>query len=107
MREWAPPPALGLVPEEITEPVTVMLWGITTERIQEWLESSAGADPNTLSGSHGLTRGRRGRARVILDGRRSSAIVEAGEILVAPTTSTSWTPVFGTIAGGRSRTSAA
>ena len=26
--------------------------------------------------------------------------VEAGEILVAPTTSTSWTPVFGTIAGG-------
>ena len=40
---WAPPLALGLAPEEITEPVTIMLWGITTERIQEWLESSAGA----------------------------------------------------------------
>ena len=38
MREWAPPPALGLAPEEITEPVAIMLWGITTERIQEWLD---------------------------------------------------------------------
>ena len=37
MREWAPPPALGQVPEAITEPLTIMLWGITTERVQEWL----------------------------------------------------------------------
>ena len=33
MCEWAPPPALGQVPETITDPVTVMLCGITDERI--------------------------------------------------------------------------
>ena len=38
MRRWSPPPALGLAPEEITEPITIMLWGITTERVQEWLD---------------------------------------------------------------------
>ncbi len=39
MRAWAPPPALGQVPDEITEPLTVILWGITSERVQEWLPS--------------------------------------------------------------------
>ena len=37
MREWVPPPALGPAPDAITEPITVMLWGITGERIQDWL----------------------------------------------------------------------
>ena len=67
MRAWAPPPALGLAPEEITEPVTIMHWGITTERIQEWLESSAGAAPNTLPGVAGAPGIVEGVARVILD----------------------------------------
>jgi pyruvate,water dikinase len=35
---------------------------------------------------------------VILDSTDAGTLLE-GEILVAPTTSTSWTPVFGTIAG--------
>ena len=42
---WAPPPALGAAPEAVTEPVTIMHWGVTTERVQEWLESSAGTAP--------------------------------------------------------------
>ncbi len=29
MCAWAPPPVLGPVPDEITDPFTVMLWGIT------------------------------------------------------------------------------
>ena len=33
---FTPPPALGAVPEAITEPMTIMLWGITTERVREW-----------------------------------------------------------------------
>src|SRR4029077_8644983 len=42
MRRWSPPPALGRIPEEITDPLTVMLWGITTERLEEWLSSADG-----------------------------------------------------------------
>ena len=30
---FTPPPALGAVPDAITEPMTIMLWGITTERV--------------------------------------------------------------------------
>ena len=40
MCQWAPPSVLGRVPETITDPVTIMLWGITTDRIEEWLTSS-------------------------------------------------------------------
>ena len=40
MRAWAPPPALGRVPEAITDPSAIMLWGITDERVQEWLSSA-------------------------------------------------------------------
>jgi pyruvate,water dikinase len=34
---WSPPPALGPVPDEISEAFTVMLWGITTDRVRTWL----------------------------------------------------------------------
>ena len=40
MRRWSPPPALGRVPDDVTEPFTVIFWGITTERVQEWLADS-------------------------------------------------------------------
>jgi pyruvate,water dikinase len=48
-----------------------------------------------LPGSPGAAEG---RARVVLRPDQLSEL-EAGEILVASTTSTSWTPVFGKIAG--------
>ena len=97
MRRWSPPPALGQIPEVITEPITVMLWGITTERVREWLSSEDGrSTPLTgMSGSPGVVEG---PARVLLDADGAHEL-QKGEILVAPTTSTSWTPVFGTIAG--------
>jgi phosphohistidine swiveling domain-containing protein len=97
MREWAPPPALGQVPETIADPVTVMLWGITDERIQEWLAASTGVDSSTLTGFAGSPGVAEGPARVILRTEELSEI-EDGEILVAPSTSPSWTPVFGRIA---------
>ena len=96
LRRWSPVPALGQIPDDITEPVSVMLWGITTDRVQEWL-SSDGATPELtgIPGSPGVVEG---FARVILDASRAGEL-QRGEILVAPTTSTSWTPIFGTIAG--------
>ena len=96
MQRWSPPPALGQVPEAITEPFTVMLWGITTERVQKWA-SSDGDGAEQLTGVAGSAGVAEGRARVVLHADELGQL-EQGEILVAPSTSTSWTPVFGTIA---------
>ena len=97
MRRWSPPTALGQIPDDINEPITVMLWGITPERVQSWLSSEDGpsAALTGIPGSPGIVEG---RARVMLD-PTGAAQLQKGEILVAPTTSTSWTPVFATIAG--------
>ncbi|HEY7693132.1 MAG TPA: PEP-utilizing enzyme [Gaiellaceae bacterium] len=97
LRRWSPEPALGRIPEKIVEPVTVMLWGITSDRVQEWLSSQDGRSA-ALTGTPGSPGVVEGPARVILDAAGARRL-QKGEILVAPTTSTSWTPVFGTIAG--------
>jgi len=96
MREWTPPPALGPVPDEITEPLTIMLFGITTERVQEWLRPN-GTDERVLTGFAGSPGVAEGRARVLRSPDRLGEL-EEGEILVAPFTSPSWAPVFGKIA---------
>jgi pyruvate, water dikinase len=97
MREWAPPTALGHVPAAITEPFLVMLFGITTERVAEWLSSSDMGSARSLTGIAGSPGIVEGRARVILYADQLSEL-EPGEILVAPSMSTSWTLAFGTIA---------
>jgi pyruvate,water dikinase len=79
----------------VTEPVTIMLWGVTTERVQEWL-SPPSALADTVAGIAASPGVVEGYARVILDVEQL-ADVRDGEILVAPFTSTSWTPVFGRI----------
>ena len=96
MRRWSPPPALGAVPDTIAEPMTIMLWGITTERVREWAAADR-ADGRTLTGFAGSPGIAEGRARVVLDVREINDL-ESGDILVAPVTSPSWTPVFGKIA---------
>jgi pyruvate,water dikinase len=96
MQRWSPPPALGRVPDNITEPMTVMLWGITTERVEQWL-SSEGEGGDSLSGLAASSGTAEGRARVIFRPDQLGEL-EPGEILVAPSTSTSWTPVFSKIA---------
>ena len=92
---WAPPAVLGRVPETITDPAAIMLWGITTERVEEWLKQSD--DPTDvlagLAGSPGVAEG---RARVILRADQLGEL-EQGEVLVAPSTAPSWTPVFGKV----------
>jgi pyruvate,water dikinase len=95
MCAWAPPPALGQVPDEITDPITVMLWGVTEERVREWL-SPDGAD--ALTGCPASPGVAEGSARVLLRVDQLGEL-EDGEILVAPVTSPSWTPVFHRIAG--------
>jgi pyruvate,water dikinase len=96
MREWTPPPALGPVPEAITEPLTIMLLGITMERVHNWLGSD-GTDERVLRGFAASPGVAEGTARVVLSPDRLGEL-EDGEILVAPFTTPSWAPVFGKIA---------
>ena len=98
MREWAPPPALGRVPETITDPTAVMLWGITDERIRAWLSSLDGADDRRLTGSAGSPGVAEGMARVILRPEQLGELEQGRDPRRARRPRPSWTPVFGRIA---------
>jgi pyruvate,water dikinase len=94
--EWNPTPALGVPPEEVAEPFTIMLWGITTDKVKEWLkgvDAAAGADVSEIKGFASSAGVVEGPARVL---KRLKDIVDLqpGEILVCPSTNPSWAPVF-------------
>jgi pyruvate,water dikinase len=94
LRGWAPEPALGPVPEEINEPFMIMLYGLTTERVQQWLAGAEdGEELHGVAASAGVVEG---TARVVLSPAEIPA-VEEGEIMVCPITAPSWGPVFGRI----------
>jgi pyruvate,water dikinase len=97
LRRWSPPPALGAPPEVITEPFTVMLWGITKETLDRWLEPREDSERilKGVAASPGIAEG---RARVIL-GPDELTSVQDDEILVCPITNPSWTPIFRKIKG--------
>ncbi|GEL17212.1 PEP-utilizing enzyme [Pseudonocardia asaccharolytica] len=98
LQEWEPVPALGPTPEAVTEPLTVMLWGITTETVNEWLDDSddtrSGRVFRGVAGSPGVVEG---PVRII---RQLSQLdsIQQGDIMVCPATSPSWAPVFSKIA---------
>lgn len=93
LAKWSPPPALGLPPESITEPLTVMLWGITQETVQEWLGVDPSATGKTLKGVAASAGKVTGRARVITEPSQLYEI-DQGDILVCRVTAPSWAPVF-------------
>ncbi len=94
--KWNPTPALGVPPEEVAEPFTIMLWGITTDKVKEWLkgvDATAGEDVSEIKGfasSAGIVEG---PARV-LKLLKDITDLQAGEVLVCPSTNPSWAPVF-------------
>ena len=69
MRRFTPPPALGAMPDAITEPMTIMLWGITTERVREWAAEDRDTSA-TLTGFAGSPGMAEGTARVVLEVER-------------------------------------
>ncbi|MEO1232161.1 MAG: PEP-utilizing enzyme [Myxococcota bacterium] len=92
----SPPPALGVPPEVVTEPFTIMLWGVTSDSIQTWLGGlSSDGGLNGFAASPGVAEG---VARVITDSN-DIGTVKDGEILVASLTAPSWAPIFRRIAG--------
>jgi pyruvate,water dikinase len=93
---WTPPPALGVTPDTVTDPMMVMLWGVTTERVRDWARHHDGA-AGELSGAAASPGVVEGIARVVRSFDEISQIRE-GEILVCGSTSPAWAPIFSRIA---------
>lgn len=92
LKAHPPTAALGVPPDVITEPLTVMLWGITQESVQEWLGVN-GEDGQNLRGVAASPGKAVGRARVITDTEQLHQIQD-GDILVCRITAPSWAPIF-------------
>ena len=92
LKDWSPPPALGPVPEALNDPAVRMLWGITQDRIESWLNPPAD-EMVGVAASSGVVEG---TARVLTDVNQIGELRE-GEILVCPVTAPSWAPVFAKI----------
>ena len=95
-KSWNPTPALGVPPEEVAEPFTIMLWGVTTDRVKEWLQgvdATAAGDVSEVKGFASSAGVAEGPARV-LKVLKDIVKLQPGEVLVCPTTNPSWAPVF-------------
>jgi pyruvate,water dikinase len=97
LQKQPPPPALGVPPEKVTEPFTIMLWGITEESIAQWLSLGSREDRGELTGMGASPGVAEGPARVISSPAQMDQVKE-GDVLVAPLTAPSWAPVFGKLA---------
>ncbi|MBF4767773.1 hypothetical protein ISU10_08340 [Nocardioides agariphilus] len=93
LQKSRPPKALGPPPAVVTEPFTIMLWGITTDSIDMWLNPDEGGAITGMAASPGVAEG---PARVVFNAD-DIGDVRDGEILVAPITAPSWAPVFSKI----------
>jgi pyruvate,water dikinase len=82
---------VGVVPDAVTDPVLNMLWGVTTERVQEWARQQDGG--RTLTGAAASPGTIEGVARVVR-GVKQIGEVREGEILVCGATSPAWAPIF-------------
>ncbi len=94
LSEWTPPPAIGRMPEEVSDPIVVMLWGVTPQRLREWARTDGG---NELSGAAASPGEVEGPARVVR-GLGDLDTIRPGEILVCTVTSPAWAPIFSKIA---------
>jgi pyruvate,water dikinase len=92
---WSPSPALGPAPEAVAEPFTVMLWGVVTDKVDEWLKGAT-VDPAQVDELKGFASSPgqvEGVARVIKTVEEISGL-QAGEIMVCPCTNPSWAPAL-------------
>ncbi|WP_137679742.1 PEP-utilizing enzyme [Aurantiacibacter suaedae] len=93
--EWSKhptPPALGNVPEAIDDPAINMLWGITRENLDSWLDDGT-ENPNELKGFAACSGVVEGTARVVKSVSEIGRI-QQGDILVCQVTNPTWSPLF-------------
>ncbi len=86
-------PALGPVPDMIDDPAIVMLWGITRENLDVWLDGPADANSKEIRGFAASSGIAEGPARVIKSVQEINRL-EEGDILVCQVTNPTWAPVF-------------
>jgi len=87
------PPALGTIPEVIDDPAIVMLWGITRESLDNWLNAGSAEHSNEIRGfaaSPGIVEGTARVVRAVDEIGR----LEPGDILVCQVTNPTWAPIF-------------
>lgn len=89
------PLTIGNVPEKMTDPIGVKVFGIIDEILHPQGELEVKERIEGFPGAPGVVEG---PARVVLDYKEFQK-VKAGEILVCPYTGTAWTPLFMKIAG--------
>ena len=101
IQAWArhdTPPALGPVPDIIDDPAIVMLWGITRESLDAWLnasDDSAATEIRGFAASSGVVEG---TARIVRSVEEISRLQD-GDILVCQVTNPTWAPIFQKISG--------
>jgi len=97
--EWKAPPALGPAPKVMAEPFAIAFFGITTERINDWLDAKEvkPGEVKELTGFAASAGVAEGEARVCRTIEEISNL-KVGEILVASCTSPTWAPAFQSIA---------
>ena len=101
LSEWAKhatPPALGPVPDAIDDPAIVMLWGITRESLETWLNAGDDTSSNEIKGFAASSGVVEGPARVVKSVEEIVRL-QKGDILVCQVTNPTWAPIFQKIAG--------
>ncbi len=89
------PLTVGNVPETMTDPIAIKVFGIIDEVLHPKGETEVS---DKLEGFPGAPGNVEGPARVILN-FEDFPTVQSGEILVCPYTGTAWTPLFLKIGG--------
>lgn len=95
-RERGPqlPPVLGTVPDEVTDPLMLEIFGLSGHFLETVKHGAPGQELRGFPASKGVAEG---VARVVNSASELHQ-VKPGEILVCGGTTTEWTPVFGIVA---------
>jgi len=91
-------PAYGTPPKEVTDPFAIMNYGVTTERVADWLGQAGGGSSEQLKGIAASSGVVEGIVRVLRH-ENELADLQPGEILVAAITAPSWAPAFSVVGG--------
>ncbi len=87
------PPALGAIPDVIDDPAIVMLWGITRESLDNWLNAASAEHSTEIRGFAASPGVAEGTARVVKSVEEISRL-RPGDVLVCQVTNPTWAPVF-------------
>ncbi|MEB3022110.1 PEP-utilizing enzyme [[Mycobacterium] crassicus] len=91
------PKVLGTMPDTVSDPVMIEIFGINKHFLHAVRAAGSGASVKTLTGVPAARGSARGPARVLSNADHLHRILP-GEVLVCESTSPNWTPAFAKIA---------